>query len=276
MFARLTVALTLTALTSWSTAIAQAQTPSISVTAVGEVKVLPDTVVLSGQISETSAKMKDAVTAFNDTRRRTMEAIKGVQIANLSIEASALSISLANGMGGFDDFGNDDEEAEPTPEGALTLSQTVTLTVSGLSGMEEQAVIDLVVSLIGAAQEAGVDLSASSQEQMMMMQFGMDMPAGTTAIFKIGNPEEVRKQATKAAMDKARADAQFLAELAGGKLGRVVAISDLGNGGDEQEMNPYAMIWGMMSEEEIDNGSASYEPVPVVRGLSVQFELIFE
>ncbi len=251
-----------------------AEGQTITVSAVGEAEARPDTLVLSGLISESSPKMKDAVTAFNDTRRRALSAVNEVGLENLEITTSALSISLANGMSEFNDFGIEEEE-EPLPEGALTVSQSVTLTVKGLAEMEEKAVIDLVVSVIDAAREAGINLSAMDQQTMMLMRmgWGAEMP-DTAAVFKLGDPEALRKEATRAAMDKARADAQFLAELAGGKLGRVVAISD-GPAGDDEQFNPYAAFYGMM-EEEIEFGSSSFEPIKVVRALSVKFELILE
>ena len=121
--------------------------------AVGEIKAKPDTVVFTGMIAESSQKMKDAATAFRDTRRRALAAVEGLEIENLSVSAGALSISVAGNMAQADPFGG---EAKPMPEGTLTLTQSVSLTVTGLDKMEDKAVIDLVVGIIEAAREAGI------------------------------------------------------------------------------------------------------------------------
>lgn len=275
MFTRIMTLMTLSAMVCVAGQPTHAAEQVVSVVAVGEVKAKPDTVVFTGIITESSQKMKDAVTAFRDTRRRSLAAVEGLEIENLSVSTGALSMSVAGNMAQADPFGG---EAKPMPEGTLTLTQSVSLTVTGLDKMEDQAVIDLVVGIIEAAREAGIKQAQTDQEMMMMMRMGLGMPESSAAFFRISDPEAVRRKATKAAMDKARADAQFLAELAGGKLGRVVSISDAAAVSDESgAMNPYAMIFGMMMDEQGGEfESTSLEPITVVRGLNVTFELITE
>lgn len=251
---------------------------TITVTAVGEAKVKPDLIVLTGVISESSEKMKDAVTAFRDTRRRAMAAIKEIGIENLSVAASSLSVGLSGGPQA-NPFGGG-EQPGGVPAGQLEISQSVTLTVTGVDKMEEQAVIDLTVKLINAAKEAGVDLSSNEMQNMMMMQMGMGGAGGTTASYKISDPKAAHKAATKDAIDKARADAAYLAELAGGKLGKVVRISDgpAPVGDDDSAMNPYMMIFGaMMGEDTADAYSTTtLDEITVGRALTVSFELVTE
>lgn len=249
---------------------------TITVTAVGEVKVKPDVIVLTGEISESSEKMKDAVTAFNDTRRRAMASIKETGIANLSVSASALSVSLSGGPQ-MDPFGG--EQAVGAPAGALVISQSVSLTVSGVDKMDEQAVIDLTVQLIKTAKDAGVEMSANSMQNIMMMQMGMGDAGGSSAVYKISDPDAAYKAATKAAVEKARADAAYLAELAGGKLGPVVRISDAisGGGDDGSGMNPYMLMFGeMMGEETEAYTTTTLDEISVARPLTISFQLITE
>lgn len=265
----LTLALIL--LTCWACApaSAEAEQQTVSVMAVGEIKVRPDTVQISGLLSESNEKMKDAVTAFNDTRRRALASIKAAGIENLTITTSALSLSVSGDIEEYDRFGN--EIAKPMPKGSLTISQSVTLKITGLDKLEEQAVIDLVVKLIGAARESGVDINAMSQADMYNYEWGNGTDTTGTAIFSISDPDKLRKDATKKAMAKARADAEFLAELAGGKLGPVVAITD-GSGGESY--NPY-YYYGMM--EDLDEFSTpSLDEISVQRSLAVSFRLITE
>ncbi|MFN3167732.1 MAG: SIMPL domain-containing protein [Phycisphaeraceae bacterium] len=259
-------------LVGWSATPALAEQQTVSVTAVGEFKVRPDTVEITGLISESNEKMKDAVAAFNDTRRRALASINAEGIENLQIEASSLSLSIAGETQQFDPFGNEVEK--PIPKGSLTISQSVTLKVTGLDQMEEAAVVDMVVKLIGAAREAGVDLTAMSAQDMMRMEWGMGYGSAGTAVFSLSDPESVRKSATKDAVDKARADAAFLAELAGGKLGPVVAIGD---GSSEESINPYMFYgYGMMEEDLGEFATPALEPIVVRRPLMVSFRLITE
>lgn len=260
------------AITSPST-LAEDQT--ISVVAVGEAEVRPDTIVLNGSISESNEKMKDAVTAFRDTRRRAMASIDAMKIENMTVKASAMSIDLSGGPVAAGPFG---DVAEAAPAGALTLSQSVTLTVTGLDKMQENDALELVIKIITGVKEAGIEMGGMSQQDMMMMQMGMGGMGGASPLqFKISNPQAAQKQATRNAMQKARENAQFLAELSGGKLGPVVAISEGPAGDDEQATNPYAMMFGMMIDQgESEFASTSLDPIKVASGLSVRFRLITE
>ncbi|MEO0477355.1 MAG: SIMPL domain-containing protein [Planctomycetota bacterium] len=253
---------------------------TITVNAVGEAKIKPDTLVLSGTITETNEKMKDAVTGFNSTRRRALAAVNELGIENLQVTTSSLSVGIAGAPAGGP-FGGPVPDGQPATPGALQISQSVTLTVSGIDKMEEQAVIDLVVKLLEGTKEAGVDMSTMDAETMMMMQMGLGGAGGSSAtVFKVSDPDAAMKAATKAAVEKARVDASYLAELAGGKLGPVVAITYgiAPVADDSSGMNPYMMIWGMMAGEDgVDPYSAkTTDEITVARALVVSFKLITE
>lgn len=244
---------------------------TITVIAMGEAKIKPDTIVLRGEISESNEKMKDAVTAFKDTRRRAMAGIKETGIGNLSISADALSVSLSGGPQP-NPFGG--EKPAGAPAGELVISQSVSLTVSGVDKMQEQAVIDLTVQLIKAAKDAGVDLSPPATQNMMMMQMGIG-GGETSPAFTLSDPEAAYKAATKDAVDKARADAAYLAELAGGKLGPVVGINVAS--GDDVGLNPFLAMYGaMMDEEASPYSTTTLDDITVTRSLSISFQLITE
>lgn len=252
---------------------ASAQT--ITVSAVGEASVKPDRIVLTGQLSESSEKMQDAVTAFADTRRRAMASIKQTEIEGLSVATSSLSIRLA-GTPQPNPFGG--EQPNAAVPGSLVISQTVTLTVPGVDRLDEPAVIDLIVKLMSAAKEAGIETDQATPRNMMMMQMGMGEPSGASAVFEITDPEQAKRTATRAAIERARADATHLAELAGGKLGKIVSIADAPVAtDDEAASNPYALIFGMMMGDDGETyATTELQPITVARPLSVSFELITE
>ena len=254
--------------------VAEEQTITISV--MGQAQAMPDIVQLTGTISENSEKMKDAVTAFRDTHRRTLAAIKALEIKNLETKTSDLSISLAGDQQIANQFGIP-QVGEPQKPGSLTISQQVKLTVSGLAELEQPAVIDLVVELMDGAKEAGIESSgAMDQQAVMMMRFGMGgMAGGGGAVFKLKDPEALRKAAMKDAVSKARKDAATLAELAGAKLGGVVAISD-GSGAAATGAPAMQMWYGIQATEQDPFTSATFAPIKVGQPLTVTFKLITE
>ena len=249
---------------------------TITVNAMGQAKRKPDTLVLSGEISETSVKMKDAVTGFRDTRRRAMAALKEIGIENISIKTSALTMQVAGAPQNNPFGGEMPNAAEP---GSLTISQAVTLTVSGIDKLDEDALIDLVTKLMAGAKEASVDSAAmDAQSNIMMMQMGMS-GGGDSVMFTVSDPDAAYKAATRDAIEKARADAAYLAELAGGKLGKVVRIGDgLDTSSDDSAINPYmAMVAAMMGSNSSDPYTREdLDNITVTRALSVSFELITE
>ncbi|MGB1124477.1 MAG: SIMPL domain-containing protein [Phycisphaeraceae bacterium] len=253
---------------------------TITVSAIGEAKVRPDTLVLSGTISETNEKMKDAVTGFNDTRRRALAAVKELGIENMEITTSGLSVGIAGAPMGGPFGGVVPGGDQPAAPGALQISQSVSLKVTGVDKMEEQAVIDLVVKLLEGVKEAGVDMNTTDAETMIMAQMGMGGGGGSSATFKVSDVAAAQKAATKDAVDKARADAAYLAELAGGKLGPIVRISDgaMPASDEDSPMNPYMMIFGMMAGDGALDPYTNNTPdeIPVARALNVTFRLITE
>src|SRR5437764_726719 len=83
-----------------------------------------------------------------------------------------------------------------------------------------------------AARDAGLVIGPGGpktyQQMMMMAQYGQTAGGGL-ATFKIPDATALRSQAYQKSMEDAKAKAQRLAELAGAKLGKVVAVHE--NGG---------------------------------------------
>lgn len=250
---------------------AHAEPRTITVRVVGEAEVQPDVLEISGTLSESSEKLKDAVTAFRDTHRRALKSIEALKIDNMQIRTGELALSLAGKTPAQNPWGGVNNGGEPAPPGSLTIRQRVTLTVGGIDRLDEPALIDLAVKVMAGARDAGIEQAVMDQQAMMRMQFGMASGPAGSAVFKLSDPEAARKQATRDAMDKARARAGELAELAGVELGGVVTISDQ-NG--EQELNPYQAIYGIGSEEADAFSAPSRKPIRVTRPLSVTFQLV--
>ncbi|XAL98645.1 SIMPL domain-containing protein [Phycisphaeraceae bacterium D3-23] len=258
--------------------VATAQQGGITVTVTGEAEATPDLLVFEGTLMESAESADDAVVAFRDTRRRAIQALEAMEIDGLSVKTSGLRVSqggdMADAMGGMmigPGLGGDEIQ---TPPGELAISQTVTVQIEGVSAMEEADLIDLIVEVGEAIEEAGISIGAMTQEDMMMMQFGQGVPSSDVAMFRVSDPEAARAEAAAQAMAKARQQAERLAQLAGVELGGVTAIvegiptSDAGN-----ENSYMQMIFGLMAEDSDAMSTASHDPIPVTTTLTVTFAI---
>lgn len=257
--------------------LAAAQQQGITVTATGEAQVQPDTLVFKGKLTESAESAEDAVVAFRDTRRRALQAIESLEIEGLSVEASALRLSRGGdmaGMGGMMVMPGVGGEVE-APPGQLAISQSVTIRIAGIDGMEQDELIELVVEVADAAKEAGISVGEMTEEQMMMMQFGQGMGASDLAVFRVSNADAAQAESAELAMAQARAKAQRLAELAGVSLGRVTAITEGASTEEQSAASGYmAIIWGMATEETPDAlATPALEPVTVRTTLTVTFAI---
>jgi uncharacterized protein YggE len=93
--------------------------------------------------------------------------------------------------------------------------------------------------------------------------------------FKIPDASALREEAYKLAVADARAKAAKLADLAGVKLGRILAVQDQDVVSKNDPSNFYAMIYGMRMQQEPDERLSSnvFGDIPLTVRLSVQFEI---
>jgi len=250
---------------------AHAEPRTITVSVVGEAEVQPDLLEVSGTLSENSEKLKDAVTAFRDTHRRALKSIDALKIEHLRVRTGELALSLAGKTPAQNPWGGVNNGGEPAPPGSLTIRQRVTLTVGRIDQLDQAELIDLAVKVMAGARDAGIEQAVMDQQAMMRMQFGMASGPAGSAVFKLSDPAAARKQATRDAMDKARADAGELAELADARLGRVISITDHNSAPSD---NPYQAIYGLQPEDNQGVSAQSLKPIRVTRSLSVTFQLI--
>ena len=259
-----------------------AQQGGITVTVTGQAEVKPDVLVFEGTLMESAESAGDAVVAFRDTRRRALKAIEMLDIEGLSVTATRLRLSqggeAGGGMGGMmvvgPGMGGGEAEAAP---GELAISQTVTIQVTGIDQLEQEELIDLIIEINDATNEAGISIGEMTQEEMMMMQFGQGAPSTDLALFRVSDPEQARADAAQEAMEKARTQAQRLATLAGVELGKVTAIVEGMAATDSGEQGGYmmSMIFGMANGDDNTDAlsSTALEPISVVTTLTVTFAI---
>ena len=199
----------------------------LSVSATGEARRVPDVATVSAGVVTQAADANAALRANAEQMNRLMEAVREAGIAERDIQTSDLSVSPQ--------YHRADGQAREIT--GYEARNTVNLTVRDIAGLG--GVIDALVAA-GANQVYGPN-------------------------FQIGEPDEARDEARRAALDAARARAELYAEALGLRVRRIVSISEGGG----------FMPRPMMAVRAMD----AMESSPVSPGestLSVNLDVVFE
>lgn len=191
-----------------------------SVSAEGKVKSVPDTAIVSLGVLAQGKDAKEAQTQATQKINQITEFAKSLGVAKEDITTSQASLNprydWSNGLNKIVGFDS---------------TQTVTVK---LRGVDKNS--DTVGRLLSGAVDKGANNVQGSQ-------------------FVIDDPENLRQEARKLAIAKAKSKAQELAKEAGIKLGKVVSISENG-GGYPVPMYARDMAYG------IGGGTAETKAVP--------------
>lgn len=199
----------------------------LSVSATGEARRVPDVATVSAGVVTQAADANAALRANAEQMNRLMEAVREAGIAERDIQTSDLGVSPQ--------YHRADGQARQIS--GYEARNTVNLTVRDIAGLG--GVIDALVAA-GANQVYGPN-------------------------FQIGEPDEARDEARRAALDAARARAELYAEALGLRVRRIVSISEGGG----------FMPRPMMAVRAMD----AMESSPVSPGestLSVNLDVVFE
>lgn len=169
---------------------------TISVSAEGKVKAVPDTAIISLGVLSQGKDAKEAARVANDQINKITEFAKSLGVDKEDITTSNSSINPRyewrdgqNVIVGFDS------------------NQTITVKVRGVDKNSDTA-----GKLMSGAVEKGANQVYGSQ-------------------FVIDNPDDLLQEARKLAIEKAKVKAKELAEASGIRLGRVVSVSEGGSPG---------------------------------------------
>ncbi|MBW3591029.1 MAG: SIMPL domain-containing protein [Actinobacteria bacterium] len=180
--------------------------PSITARGVGEVTGVPDTVIVVLGVETQASQAADALASNNESSTAVIDELKSAGIANEDIQTSQFSISPV--------FGEEREASPglppppPGPRGDI-VGYTVTNLVTARISTDANAgdIID------AAAEAAGDDIRVQS------VRFEIDDKSGLYA------------EARADAVERAREQAEQLAEAAGVELGDVRSITEQSTGG---------------------------------------------
>ena len=202
---------------------AEQELPSITVTSSATVTAKPDVVEIVGTVSGQGQLAGDAVTKFRGARQAAIEALKGLSIAGLQIEARGFSVGTAvpadrrtqillRGQPG---------QAEEGP--MVAVQETLKICIQGIDKLDADALLSTIVKVVDAGQEAGIAFSRPLSDVERFSSRGTSLSFTT---FTLKDKEQRRQRASELAMERARADARRMAALAGAQLGDVESVRE--------------------------------------------------
>jgi uncharacterized protein YggE len=249
---------------------ASAQTPGITVVGHGLAEAKPTHVTITALVSAQAPVAADAVVKYRDARRRAVEAIEGLEISGLSIEGEGFVLDSTVNQQQMQAIWQG--QAPQQIEGEVRVSEALRITITGIAEMEEQAVMDTLINVLDAAKESGLTTGAAVTQRKRQVMYGQSIDTAL-ATFGLEDPAALQQQASEAAVDDARAQAQRLAELAGVELGAIEAITPQDASQNNQVNAIY--VYGMSEEpDERDRHSREQFGVIGVRAaLQVRFAI---
>ncbi|HWB10450.1 MAG TPA: SIMPL domain-containing protein [Pirellulales bacterium] len=231
---------------------APADEQGITVTGTGETLAAPDSLEIDIGASGSAELTADAIVKYRERLRRVTEAFKKLDIKQLQLQQRELSI------------GNLADEQHPHPR--VTIARAMRIVVAGIRQMPEDELLSTVGQLIDAAKDAG-GADEEAQSRVFAVRFALQ------------DPKTLRQQACQKAFENAKEQACRLAQLAGGKLGQVMSVSDMSAAADYAAVTEVIYgIYGRDEEQELDEQgrivAASLKEIPVRVSLRVRFELL--
>jgi uncharacterized protein YggE len=246
----------------------------ITVTGMGQAKGKPAVIEFTATASGEGELASDAIVKHRDTKRRGLKAIEDLKVPGLAIEAKGFAINQAMDPNAQQMMMRG--QAVTNTKQMVQVTEQLRVVMRDLDKLKDEDVINTVLKVLDAARDGGLVVGSGSPSNFYQMQIMMQ--SGQTpglVAFKLPDAAPLRAQAYQKAMDDARAKAQRLAELSGGKLGRVVAVQE-GPAGAPQQNQMMAMMYGMMQQQAQPDGelvSNMFGDITLGVSLSVQFAL---
>jgi uncharacterized protein YggE len=251
----------------------------ISVAGSGEVKAKPTSVEIVANVSGDAELAADAIVKYRDARRRAVDALKGLKLEGLKVDTGGFSVAQ----------GVDAAQAQAMMQGNSTsagkarvnVSEQLKLTLTGLEKLKEEELMDMVLKVLDTGRDAGLLIGRATPRNYYEMQAYYNSGGGTGNLvaFKLTDPEALREQAYKQAMDDARKKAERLASLAGVKLGRIKSVRDAGSVPDGNARNSQGAMMMMavygvaVPQEAAELTSPVFKEISVKVNLAVLFEI---
>jgi uncharacterized protein YggE len=237
----------------------------------GEAKGKPTEVEITATLSGDSELAADAIVKFHDAKKKALAAIEALKNPNLTVVAEGIAIDTpvdANAQM----MAMRGQAVPPTQK--VEVQETSRLVLKNVDKLDADALMEQVLKVVDVAKDAGFVIGASSGQSIYEIQRngGQGTPI---VVFKLPDAEALRDEATKAAVEDAKARAQKVADLAGVKLGRVQSVT-LGEGRMESSQAAMRAMYGSNESNDAPGKElvgATAGELKVHVNVAVQFEI---
>src|SRR5262249_18310923 len=151
-------------------------------------------------------------------------AINGLKISNLSVESKGYSVKDYVDSAAQQQAMMRGQQVVSTKQ-KVSVTEQLKIVLKEADKMEQPALMDTMLKVLDTAKDSGLTLGDGTPRNV---NYYPPPPGPALINFKITDVTALREQAYKQAMDDARSRAQKLAELAGVKLGKILAVRDGG------------------------------------------------
>ena len=238
---------------------------SIEVEGTGSASAKPDSLVLDGFIASQDESAKKVLGKFLKIKKSLEETINPMDFPGVEVEfkGSALKPNVNAANAAMLMAGGGGKTAE-----GYRLSEPIKILIEIEGDDSEKSILQYLSKVVDSAETIGVSFSDATNPMMGVVMGGAKSPM---ARGNLKDDSKLNQDAATAAFAQAKTKAEQLAELAGGKLGKVISIAD--SVSVDEKSDPTAaymnMITGSKSEERAD----SINKIEVSRTLRVKFEL---
>lgn len=247
----------------------------ISVYGTGEVAARPNWVEIDLVVSGKAELTGDALVKYRDARKRLVDSLAKLGLADLSTEELGVGISAGNSLAQQQRIINGVPQAPGKTQ--IEVASTVRVRLKNVREAPSDDVVKTVGRLIDIAQDAGVSIELSQAEIQMRQRYGNYSNQNVNVQFVVSDLAELRERAYEQAVADARERAARLAKLNRVKLGAAVSVQEIQVAGDSQAMarsnNPYAPSPALETSKEPRISSATLADIPVQVKLLVRFAI---
>lgn len=246
----------------------------ITVAGTAQVKGKPTEVDIGAIVVGEAELTNDAMVKYRDARKRGLAAVEALKIPGLSIESNGVSVNQALDPNQAQQFMQGRTGVTTKPK--VQASESMKITVKGIDKMASDKLLDTIMKIIDTGRDAGLQIGPPTPQNYYQYQMAMQNGQGQAMLlFKLGDSTADRDLAYKQAMEDAKNKAQKLAQLAGVKLGNIVAVHESSTP-KPQNMNPWAYYAAMQTADDdtADLTSQVLADITVKVTLTVQFEIV--
>jgi uncharacterized protein YggE len=220
----------------------------ITVQGNGDAKGRPTEVVITASLTGDGELATDATVKFRDAKKRAMAAIEGLKNSNVTVVSDGVSVNSALDAntqmmmmrGQVVQGGNQ----------KVQVKENERIVLANADKLEQDALLDTVLKILDTAKDAGFQVGTPLPSNYYEIQ-QMGGQGNNIVAFRLPDLEPLREQAYKSAVEDAKAKAQRIADLAGVKLGRILAVTE----GEKVDSSVSTIVRAM------NGGSARSEPM---------------